>query len=136
MDVNAEKDVIIKKGSEFWKKIRYYVIGGVALIVLVIGIIFLGRWYASDAADELAIRIHERWMATDGRALYTDIAIQRNKIQELDQKYSDQKTALDDARKKWGRGISNVIKSGDTKIIAGTFDNLVDRYSPPASWDK
>jgi hypothetical protein len=75
-------------------------------------------------------------MASDGRALYDNIAIQRNRIEELDQKYTDQKAALEDARKKWGKGISNVIKTGDTKIIAGTFDNLIDGYHPPASWDK
>ncbi len=129
MDIQA-------KASELWKKIGKYIVIGVSAIIIIAAAVLIGQWVAGRYADQLATQIHDKWMATDGRALYDNIAIQKNKIEELDQNYKDQKAALDDARKKWGKGISNVIKSGDTKIIAGTFDNLVDRYTPPASWDK
>ena len=136
MSIDEQKDAVVKKSGELWSKFGRYVYIGVGVLAFIIGAVWVGQWWAQGKADEFAKSIHDKWMITDGRALYDNIAIQRNKIEELDQNYTNQKAALEDARKKWGKEIGNVIRSQDTTTIAGAFDNLIDGYIPPPDWDK
>lgn len=122
--------------KDVWDKFGKYVLIGIGALAFIAGIVYVGQWYASGKADEFANRIHERWMATDGRAIYDNIAINRDRIKELDTNYRDQSDRLDKMNRDKMKGIGNAIKTGDKKVLASMFDNSVDRYQPPASFDK
>jgi len=122
--------------KEVWDKYKKYVLIGVGALAFIVGIVYIGQWYASGKAEEFANSLHERWMSTDGRAIYDNIAINRDRIKELDQNYKDQSDRLDKISRDKMKGIGDAIKTGDKKVLASMFDNSVDRYQPPASFGK
>lgn len=118
------------KASELWKKFGRYVYIGIGVLVLIAGAVYLGKWYATGKAKEFSQSIHDRWMLDHGKQLYESIAVNKNKIEELDQNYKTQSTRVNKLWKERKGVIDNAIKSGDTTAIAGLFDNLVDGYTP------
>jgi len=126
--------MLIKSLSDLLTKKRIYI--GIAFLLLIIILAYFGQWYAKGKADEFANSIHQHWMATDGRALYDNIAINKLRIEELDSKFQSQIDDVNRRRSAVGKVINDTIKKGDTIAIAGMFDNLIDRYTPPTSWDK
>lgn len=135
MDINEQKDAVVKKSSELWKKFGKYVYIGVGVLAFLVGAVYAGQWYATGKADELAKAIHQKW-TNDNRDTFEQITRNKLKIEELDSKFQVQIDDINRRRSGGGKVIDDTIKQGDTAIIAGMFDNLVDRYKPPASWDK
>lgn len=126
---------IKNKASALWAKLKYYIIGGAALILILVGLIFLGQWYASGKADELAKDLHQRFRQ-ENQAIYDNLAVNQAEINKLKQDYSDQSEKITKLQKGREGGIINVIKSKDKQKIASMYDNLVDGYTPPASFGK
>jgi len=135
MDINEQKDAVVKKSSELWTKFGKYVYIGVGVLAFIIGAVYVGQWYAAGKADELAKSIYQKW-TSDNREVFEQITRNKLKIEELDQNFQSQSETLRRMRSGGGKVIDVAIQKGDTAIIAGMFDNLVDRYTPPASWDK
>lgn len=123
------------KVSGIWAKFKYYIIGAAALIVIIVGLIFLGQWYASGKADELAKSLHEKFRQ-ENQSIYDNLAVNQAEINKLKQDYSDQSEKITKLQKGREGGIINVIKSKDKQKIAGLYDNLVDSYTPPTSFGK
>lgn len=133
--LGEKKEVVVKKTGELWKKIAKYVYIGVGVLALVGGLVYLGQWYAAGKADELAKSLHEKFKQ-ENQPMYEDIVRNRIKIEELETNYKNQSARIERIRKEQERRIDNVIQSGDTKAIASLFDNIVDGYTPPASFGK
>ena len=135
MDINEQKEAVIKKSSELWTKFGKYVYIGVGVLVFIIAAVWIGQWYAAGKADELAAAVHQKWI-NDNKEVFEQITRNKIKIEELDQSYQTQSDKINKIRSGGGKVMDVTIKKGDTALIAGMFDNLVDRYKPPASWDK
>lgn len=135
MNIEEKKEEVIKKTGELWKKFGKYVYIGVGVLVFFIGAIWIGQWYAAGRADEFAKSIHEKW-ANDNRSTIQQIERNRLRIDDLDLKFQGQIDDINKRRSGGGKVIDATIKKGDTDVIAGMFDNLIDRYIPPDSWDK
>lgn len=135
MDLKEQKETIVKKTSEFWKKFRLYIYIGVGVIAFILGLVWVGQQYATGKADEFAAAIHQKW-ALDNKDTFEQITRNKIKLEELDVKFQSKLDDLTKRRSRDGKVIDATIKQGDTVAIAGMFDNLVDRYKPPTSWDK
>ncbi len=129
------KDEVEKKAGKLWKRFGRYVYIGVGILAFLAGAIWIGQWYATGEADKLAKAVHEKW-TNEHRDKFQQIERNKMKIEELDSKFQSQIDDLSKRRAAGGKVIHETIDKGDTAVIAGMFDNLVDRYVPPASWDK
>ena len=135
MSIDEQKDALVKRANVFWTKFGKYVYIGVGIIAFIAGLVWAGQWYAVGKADEFAKSVHAKFVK-ENSAMFETITRNKIKIEELDKKYKEQSAQIKIMRIDLGGKVDNTIKSGDTAAIAGMFDNLVDRYDSPASWDK
>jgi hypothetical protein len=129
MGINEQKAAALASISIFWAKFRYYVIGGAALIIVIVGLVFLGQWYATGQANALAEKLKAQFHQ-ENQALYDNLAVLKDRTQQLEYKYGVQRDEITGIKNKLRGTTTNVFQSGDKKVIAGFFDNTVDNYIP------
>lgn len=125
MDVNSVKTTV----SSFWQTnsslITKIVIGIVVVAILVV----VGWWYAGRAVNKMAADLRAQ-AVIDNRPLYDNLAILRDRTQQLESQYSIQKGELNTLRNNQKGTTTIVFQNPDKKVIGNFFDNTVDGYVP------
>jgi len=98
-------------------------------VVILIGLVIAGHYYAGRAAQEFADGLRSQFRQ-ENQALYDNLAVLKDRTQQLEYNYGVQKGELVVIRNKQKGNTSNVFKNPDKKVIAQFFDNTVDNYIP------
>ncbi len=115
--------------SNFWSTNSTLIIKIVAGIIIFAILVIAGWWYAGKKVNEFAANLRAQAIL-DNRPLYDNLAILRNRTQQLESQYGVQKSALDTIRKNQRGGTASVFKNPDKKVVASYFDNTIDSYIP------
>jgi hypothetical protein len=115
--------------SDFWMRFRHYIIGAAALIVVIIVLVLIGQWYATGQANALAEKLRTQFRQ-ENQALYDNLAVLKDRTQQLEYKYSLQRDEIVGIKNKLRGTTTNVFNSGDKKVISSFFDNTIDGYVP------
>jgi len=118
MNIN---DLKTKYGKVVLKSV---IIAGVVLLF-----VFVGKWYAGRTAQEFANNLRNQAIL-DNRPLYDNLAILRDRTQQLESQYGIQKRELNTLRNNQKGNTTIVFKNPDKKVIAQFFDNTIDGYIP------
>jgi len=115
--------------STFWQTNSALIIKIVAGIIVVAILVAVGWWYAGKKVEELTATLRAQAIL-DNRPLYDNLAVLKDRTQQLEYQYGTQKNELRVIRNNQRGGTTNVFKNPDKKIIASYFDNTVDSYIP------
>lgn len=115
--------------SNFWTTnstlIIKIVVGIVVIAILIVG----GWWYAGRVVNKLAADLRTQAIL-DNRPLYDNLAILKDRTQQLEYQYGVQKNEIVTIRNNQRGGTTIVFKNPDKKVIAQFFDNTIDGYVP------
>jgi hypothetical protein len=123
------------KLRELYNVYKVQVFIALAVLILLIAAVFIGRWYAKGQAHEFAQGLHEQWRL-ENQAMYDTVILNTYKLQELEKLYNEQSKTIAKLKKEREQHVDNVIKEGDPKKMAGLFDNLIDQYEIPKDFGK
>jgi hypothetical protein len=141
MDTDLEKllhDAMDKKISDakgFFNTTKRKVIGAVAALVLVVGIVFVSHWYTSGKTKDWLDAMGRKFDAAN-QSQQEEILRNKIKIEDLEKGLAAERIKVKALQEKRRIGIKDAIESKDPKRISGQFDNVVDNYTPPKGWGK
>jgi len=101
----------------------------IVVFFLLVGTVFASKWMAGRDAQALADNLRNAFKL-EHQSLYDNLAVLKDRTQQLEYQYGVQKGELVSLREKLRGGTSNVFKNPDKKVIASFFDNTVDSYIP------
>ena len=115
--------------KELWAKYSTYVFIGIGALILIVALVFIGQWWAGRSANALADRLRQEFQV-ENRALYDNLAVLKDRTQQLEQQYSIQKGELDKIRRNQKGSATDAFNNPDKKVAASYFDNTIDSYIP------
>jgi hypothetical protein len=113
--------------ATFWSINSSLVIKIAVGIVLLVVLVFVGNWWAGRSANALAERLRQEFQI-ENRALYDNLAVLKDRTQQLEYQYGFQKNELAVIRNKQKGGASDAFNNPDKKVAASYFDNVIDSY--------
>lgn len=113
--------------STFWQINSALIIKIVVGIVVVAILVVVGWWYVGRVVNKLAADLRAQAIL-DNRPLYDNLAILKDRTQQLEYQYSAQKGELETIRRNQRGGMTVIFKNPDKKVIASYFDNTIDQY--------
>lgn len=115
--------------STFWQINSALIIKIVVGIVVVAILVVVGWWYVGRVVNKLAADLRAQAIL-DNRPLYDNLAILKDRTQQLEYQYSAQKGELAKIRDKQKGGVTDAFNNPDKKVAASYFDNTIDSYIP------
>jgi len=115
--------------SGLWEKYSKQVFIGIGALALIVVLVLVGQWYAAGKANALADRIRQEFQL-ENRLLYDNLAVLKDRTQQLEQQYSFQKGELDRIRRNQKGGATDAFNNPNKKVAASYFDNTIDSYIP------
>jgi len=115
--------------STFWQTNSTLIIKIVVGIVVVAILVVVGWWYAGRAVDKFAADLRAQAIR-DNRPLYDNLAVLKDRTQQLENQYAAQKRDLDNHRRKAKGGTDNAFNNPNKQVAASYFDNTIDSYIP------
>jgi len=113
--------------STFWTSNSAVIIKIVTGIIIVAILVAVGWWYAGKKVDELTERLRNQAIL-DNRPLYDNLAILKDRTQQLEHQYGVQKGELDRVRRNQRGAANDAFNNPDKKVAASYFDNTIDSY--------
>lgn len=99
----------------------------IVVLIALTGVIFGSKWMAGRAAQALEDSLRNAFRF-ENQSLYDNLAVLKDRTQQLEDKYDAQKIELDTIRKINRGGTTVIFKNPDKKVIASYFDNTIDQY--------
>lgn len=115
--------------SKLWQTNSTLIIKIVVGVVVVAILVIVGGWYAGRVVNKLAADLRKQAII-DNRPLYDNLAILKDRTQQLESQYSVQRTQINTIRNNQRGGAASAFKNPDKKVIASYFDNTIDTYIP------
>jgi len=115
--------------STFWKSNSSTIVKSIIAIVVIIVLVVVGWWYAGRAVNKLAADLRAQAIL-DNRPLYDNLAILKDRTQQLEYQYGFQKSELDKIRKAKKGGVTDAFNNPDKNVAAKFFDNVINSYVP------
>jgi predicted PurR-regulated permease PerM len=112
--------------SKYGKKI-ILIISGILIIIIMV---FIGKYYANKQVNEFVNNVRNEWSATVGREIMDNIAKVQERQVILENNYNTQKTQINQLKNAKKQEAQNVFNSNDPTQIANYFDNVIDAYIP------
>jgi len=135
MDTELEQllhDAMDKKIADakgFFNTTKRKVIGVIVALIVIFGIVLVSHAFNSSRVNDIADRLRTEFQA-DNRALYDNLAVLKDRTQQLEYQYGVQKGELANLRNKLKGDANNAFKNPNKQVAASYFDNTIDSYIP------
>lgn len=115
--------------KELFKKYAKYIYIGIGALILIITLVLIGQWRSWESANKLADKLRQEFQI-ENRAFYDNLAVLRDKTQQIENQYDIQRNELNAFRRNQRGGTENAFKNPDKNVAARYFDNVIDAYIP------
>lgn len=112
-----------QKFIDFWKK---YGIKSIIIIIAIIMLIFIGKYYANKEVKDIVNNAKNEWYATVGKGFQDNLSKLQQRQEDLDSSFNAQKADIIKIKNDNKKNIKDVFNGNDTNRMSQLFDSTID----------